>query len=515
MKEVYDAVIIGSGLGGLVSANILAKEGYSVCVLEKNKQHGGNLQIFVRNKTIFDTGVHYIGGLDKGQNLYKYFKYLEIIDDLNLKKLDKDGFDIITFNGDSTEYKYAQGYDNFIKTLLKEFPEEENAITTYCDKMKEVCNSFPLYRLKNKNFNYYSNLLKNFQLQAKGFIQSLTKNKKLRAVLAGTNFLYAGEGNRTPFYVHALSVNTYIESSYRCVNGGNQITKVLIHKLRQHGGEIYNYHEVIKFSFSDGKISSVLCKNGKKIKGKLFISNMDIKIMLKLIGEDKFKKSYVKKINSRESIISAFSLYLVLKPKTFKYLNKNYYHFRDYKMIWNGQDYTEESWPESYYLSMGIRKNNEEWGENLTALTYMNYDDVKSWEKTFNTVAEINERGQTYNEFKAEKAEKFLDLIEIKFPNIRSCIQEIYTSTPLTYRDYIGNNRGSMYGYVKDINNPLASLISPKTKIKNLFSTGQSLYMHGILGVTIGAVLTCSSILGKDYLVDKILEANKVKANDI
>ena len=125
MKEAYDVVIIGSGLGGLVSANILAKEGYSVCVLEKNKQHGGNLQIFVRNKTIFDTGVHYIGGLDKGQNLYKYFKYLEIIDDLNLKKLDKDGFDIITFNGDSTEYKYAQGYDNFIKTLLKEFPEEE------------------------------------------------------------------------------------------------------------------------------------------------------------------------------------------------------------------------------------------------------------------------------------------------------------------------------------------------------------------------------------------------------
>ena len=53
MKEEYDVVIIGSGLGGLVSANFLAKEGYSVCVLEKNKQHGGNLQIFIRNKTIF------------------------------------------------------------------------------------------------------------------------------------------------------------------------------------------------------------------------------------------------------------------------------------------------------------------------------------------------------------------------------------------------------------------------------------------------------------------------------
>ena len=122
MKTHYDVVIIGSGLGGLVSGNILAKEGYSVCVLEKNNQYGGNLQTFVRKKTIFDTGVHYIGGLSEGQNLYQYFKYLNIIDDLNLKKLDEDGFDIVTFDNDDNEYKYSQGYDKFIQNLLIQFP---------------------------------------------------------------------------------------------------------------------------------------------------------------------------------------------------------------------------------------------------------------------------------------------------------------------------------------------------------------------------------------------------------
>ena len=55
---MYDYVIIGSGLGGLISAVILAKEGKKVCVLEKNNQYGGNLQTFVREKVIFDTGVH-------------------------------------------------------------------------------------------------------------------------------------------------------------------------------------------------------------------------------------------------------------------------------------------------------------------------------------------------------------------------------------------------------------------------------------------------------------------------
>lgn len=66
-----------------------------------------------------------------------------------------------------------------------------------------------------------------------------------------------------------------------------------------------------------------------------------------------------------------------------------------------------------------------------------------------------------------------------------------------------------MYAYVKDVNKPMHSLVAPKTKIKNLLFTGQSLNMHGILGVTISAIITCSEILGKDYLLDKILESNK------
>ena len=94
--------------------------------------------------------------------------------------------------------------------------------------------------------------------------------------------------------------------------------------------------------------------------------------------------------------------------------------------------------------------------------------------------------------------------VEKKFPNIRDCIKSIHASTPLSYRDYIGGHEGNLYGYVKDSNNPMMTFISPKTKIENLYLTGQSINMHGVLGVTIGAVSTCSEILGGKYLVDKI-----------
>ena len=98
----------------------------------------------------------------------------------------------------------------------------------------------------------------------------------------------------------------------------------------------------------------------------------------------------------------------------------------------------------------------------------------------------------------------FLNELELKFPNIRSCIRSVHASTPLSYRDYIGGQEGNMYGYEKDSDNPMKTFISPKTKIPNLFLTGQSINMHGMLGVTIGGVVTCSEILGKDYLINKI-----------
>ncbi|OBX24359.1 MULTISPECIES: phytoene desaturase family protein [Bizionia] len=506
-KSHYDIVIIGSGLGGLVSAIIMAKEGYSVCVLEKNQQFGGNLQTFSRNKSIFDTGVHYIGSLGKGENLYQYFNYLGIMDGLSLKKMDEDGFDIISFDDDENAYPYAQGFDNFKTQLITYFPEESEAINTYCKQIQETCNAFPLYRLKPGR-PYADGV---FNLQVKSFLESITNNKRLQAVLAGSNFLYAGDGYKTPFYVHSLSVNSYIQSAYRCINGGSQITKLLIRQLKKYGGEVYKHHEVENLVYEDGFIKAAVCVNGNKIEGSTFISNIEPKITLNLVGKEHFRKSYTNRIEGIESTISAFSLYIVLKPDSFKYINKNHYHFKTQDAVWNAQHYTQETWPESYMLSMGIKKDNNIYGDNITIMTYMRYEEVEPWADTFNTVAHKNERDQTYEAFKKEKAEIIIDEIEKKFPNIRECIAEYYTSSPLSYRDYIASNRGSMYGYTKDVDKSMQSFISPKTKIDNLLFTGQSLNMHGILGVTISGVVTCSELLGQDYLLDKIIAANQTE----
>lgn len=501
----YDVVIIGSGLGGLESAYILSKEGYKVLVLEKNRQLGGSLQIFVREKAIFDTGIHYIGGLDKGQNLYQSFKYFDIMDKLHLHKMDENGFDRITFDDDENEYFHAQGYDNFVEQLAKKFPSERTALNNYVKQIQEICDYFPLYQLKEDDAPIIGT--KYLDVNAREFISTITSNPKLQNVLAGSNPLYAGEGDKTPLYVHALVVNTYIESSYKCVNGGAQIEKLLTKNIKALGGEIRNYAEVTRIVEKDGLVQYVELKDGERIEGKNFISNIHPATTMNILESDKIKNAYRHRLQGLQNSSSAFIIDVVLKPNTFKYLNYNIYHYKR-NDVWTGVYKTGAEWPDGYCIFVPKSAKSDEYADCLTILCYMPFSEVKKWENTFATIPKHNEsRGQEYEEFKVQFAERAIDEVAKRIPDLRSKIQSYTASTPLTYRDYIGARDGGLYGIAKDYRDPLKTFISPKTKIPNLFFTGQNLNMHGVLGVTVGAIRTCGEFVGQNYLIRKINQA--------
>jgi len=95
-------------------------------------------------------------------------------------------------------------------------------------------------------------------------------------------------------------------------------------------------------------------------------------------------------------------------------------------------------------------------------------------------------------------------VVSKKFPGLRGCIRSCYVATPLTYRDYQGTADGSMYGIAKDHHNSNKTFISARTRLPNLFLTGQNLNLHGILGVTISALITCGEFVDLKLLLEKI-----------
>lgn len=504
MGHNYDIVVIGSGMGGLVCADILGREGYKVCVLEKNRQLGGCLQTFSRKKVIFDSGVHYIGGLCKGQNLYQVFKYLGLMDKLKLERIDVEAFDKIIIENDDKEYVFAQGYDRFIAGLLKNFPQEEEGINKYCNMIREVCIRFPLYNLRSGGS--YTEKESVLDMDAEAFIASCTTNKKLQAVLGGNNILYAGQGGKTPFYVHALILNHYIESSWKCIDGGSQISKLLAANIRKAGGEIIRNAEVVSIKVENDKASHVVLKDGSEIYGHHFISNLHPAQTIAMTDSPALKPAFRNRIKSLENTISSFTLNLIFKKDSFRYFSNNYYYHREGK-LWEMDKYTEENWPLGYALFLSAGRGNQVFAESASIIAYMRFEEMAPWADTFNTSSFPDNRGEDYEAFKKRKTEILLNCVEEKFPGFKECIDSSYVATPLSYRDYIGTTDGSMYGVAKNVNDVLKTFISARTRIPNLFLTGQNLNLHGILGATMSGLVTSITLIGNESVVEKIRNA--------
>jgi len=502
-QKEYDFAIIGSGIGGLVTALILAKNGYKVIVLEKNHQIGGALQVFSRDKCVFDTGVHYIGGLDKGENLYQIFKYLGIYDDLKLKSLDRDCFDLIRLNSGKI-IPHGQGYANFIERLTFEFPTEKPAIESFCAKIQEICSYFPLYNLESEGEKTYYTHPEILGIGAWDFVSSITENNDLKIALLGSGILYAGDAKTTPMYVVALIMNSFIKGSYRLVDGGSQLAKGLVKQLRAHGGEIEKHKVVISADVNEQKnIQSLQCADGSSYIAKNYISSLHPSETIRIIGKEHFLPAFTKRIARLPNSVSCFMVNISLKENTFPYLNKNYYDYFT-EDGWNVVDYDKESWPQVMYTCTSATSKSEEFAESISVMTYMSKNEVDAWSKSFNTVASQSERGEAYEGFKRDKEQKVIERLESRFPGIKKCIKNVYSSTPLTYKDYLGTPEGELYGIIKDFNHPTRSIINTKTKVNNLYLTGQNIVFHGILGATIGAFVTSFNFVENKNIIAQI-----------
>lgn len=495
-------IIIGSGLGGLTCGYILAKNGYRVTVLEKNAQAGGCLQCFKRGGVKFETGMHYIGSMDEGQILYQYFKYLSLLPDLQLRPLDTMAYDTMLLDG--IQYPCANGRENFIEQLLQFFPNERQNLCRYYDKIDEIVNSLSLYQMQVPKI-FSLNNLHYVTSSASSFIEEITDDQILRNVLSGNLPMYGGVYGKTSMLFHALIRDFYNKSAYRIVGGSDAITASLVKSIRAMGGEVRTLSPVSHINCDSTKVTSVTLSSGEVIHGDCFISNLHPARTMELLGDTPLlRKPYRERIKKLRNTISNFTVYIAFKKGKVPYLNTNVFYL-NHENAWELENYTPADYPRGFlYMHNSCSSSDNSTADAAVLISYMRFEEVEQWKGT-----KIGRRGADYEEFKQRKAEQLLNELESQFPGTLQNIESYYTSTPLTYLDYTGTEEGSMYGILRDCTEALQSTVSQRTKIPNLYYTGQNINMHGILGVIIGSVITTSEILGMEYLMKQIVEAQK------
>jgi len=506
--STYDIAIIGSGLGGLACGSILSQRGYKVCVLEKHFQIGGCLQDFKRKGVLFDTGMHYIGSYDDGQILNTFFKYLGIHDKIDVSPLSKDSFDILSVGGKT--YHIPQGVENFKAYLNEQFPEEGAAINSYFDKLQEIYDSVDLLNLREISLEIMP-VKKGIDESVYDFVCNLTDNNDLRNILCMLNSLYAGKKESSSLFAHTIINLFYLQSAWKLNKGGGQIASALKQVIEENGGTVRTRSKVVSMQCKDGLLEQIQLENGETVKADKYISNIDPLTSMQMLEGANIRKAFTRRLEKLEHSISCFSLYIVLKEKSFKYLNANYYYYSK-NDVWGIDTYSEEEWPQGFMMYSNQSPKDPDYADGIILLCPMKYNEMKEWEDTT-----TGKRGESYEKMKQEKSYELIELLKNTYPDIEDSIEKMYSSTPLTYRDYTGAREGAMYGIYRDCRNPFESQILPKTRVENLYLTGQNINMHGVLGVTVGAILTCGEIEGTNNLIrdikDKVITATRGNCN--
>jgi all-trans-retinol 13,14-reductase len=487
-------VIIGSGLGGLACGYILAKKGFRVTVLEKNAQSGGCLQTFVRHGVAFETGMHYIGSMDEGQLLYRYFRYLSLLPDVPTRPLDPAAYDLIAIGGQ--RFPFANGTEHFIDALAGAFPRERENLRRYRSAVRAIVEASPLYA-PTYSESYLSNPA--IHRSASAFIESFTANRLLQGVLAGNNPLYAGVKDRTPLYIHAMISDFYHRSAHRIVGGSDRIAHSLIRSIQAMGGCVRNHAPVTKINCCGHRATGVTLASGEELLADYVLSAIHPVRTAALLDTPLIRKIYRERLASLRNTIGNFTVYLEFAPDAVPYLNTNFYYYRTPDDIWRESQYRRDDPPHSFLYMHLCASPHQAHARAAVLMTYMNYDDVAPWANT-----SVGRRGPSYEAFKQQKAEQLLQCLEEQLPGVRAHIVRYHTSTPLTYRDYTGTEKGSMYGILHDCTAPLQTLIPVRTKLANLFQTGQNVNFHGILGVIVSAVITAGELVGAPALFQEI-----------
>ena len=495
MKAKGDVTIIGSGLGGLSCGVILAKNGYHVTVLEQSNQTGGCLQCFSRHGARFETGMHFVGSAGEGQTLARLMHYLEIDKDVHLSQLDPSGYDVVALGG--KHYKFANGRKAFIRQMTEYFPSQHDNLVRYFDLIEQIANASSLHSLKYAESDAVVNT--EYQLRSiNEVIDSIITDPLLAKVLVGNLPLYAAEKDKTPFSTHAFITDFYNQSAYRFIGGSDTVAKSLANTIRKYGGEIKTRSRATHIVCDDTHATGVEINDKDFLPCDYVISDAHPIRTLELLDSHLIRPAFRKRIESIPQTVGGFSVYLRFNEGKVPYLNYNYYGYRN-DSPWDCEKYTEQDWPKGFLYMHFCQQEHPEFATTGVVLSYMQMSDVKKWKGT-----KVGGRGQDYEDFKHRKAERLIDELEEHFPGIRDNIEEYFTSTPLTYLDYTGTEGGSMYGNAKDIGLGAACRVPQRTRVPNVYLTGQNINSHGMLGVLVGSIVTCSEFVTARTIYEQI-----------
>ena len=534
-QNQFDAIVIGSGMGGITAAAYLAAAGKKTLLLEQYVVLGGCSHVFRRkNKWEFEVGMHYMEDCGREDAIVPSILHgLGIDDKIEFLPLDKDGFDTIVYP-DKT-LRVPGSWDDYRSNMIALFPKEEKAIKKFIGILETIGSALDRSRTPGSAKGYLQ-LIKDAGIDVVWAMMPVSTvidycglSHQAKAMLTPQSGAYACVTSKAPIAIHAGMLHGFITGRAWYPKGGGQVFSAhMADVIKTHGSEIKLGKGVKKIIVEGGSVKGVETTDGEKFYAPVVVSNADIKrTYLDMIDPEHLSFLTINRIKNYKMTNPFLNVYLGVELDLRQDTpNTNYYSCP----TWLGPDKTFQKLeslkdnrtafikeamnilPAYVHCSNTKDPSNTRYApEGFSAIEVMTLlpPSKKLWGvhdfENYRTEAE-------YLDTKEQLTECMINGLTEVLPQVKGKIVFKEAATPFTQERYTWSTQGAAYGIEPNVFQFGPFRPGTKTEIKGLYLTGASTaWGPSIAGGMISAIHAVSAILGRD--LDAEVRSGKVIAD--
>ena len=502
----FDIILIGSGMGALASASILAQvQKRRVLVLERHWKIGGFTHVFRRGKYEWDVGLHYVGEMDKG------CIYRNVFDNITQGKVRwnkmPDEYDIFVYP-DMT-FRTRVGRERLKQDLVEQFGQERRAIEKYFEDIRRATHWFYRHcavRSMPRSLAAASALLTRIGsslalLTLNDYLNQNFRDLKLKAILASLWGAYGLPPSMSAFVIHAVVTNHYFGGGYYPIGGSKAIAESIIPIVENEGGQILVNHEVKEIIIEGGKAIGVKVAHRqggstteKEYFGETIISDAGAYATYKHLVPRAISLPFRNECVAIPDGTSSVTLYLGLKddPLNAGFRGENYwiYDSYDHEEIFSERNQLIDARVRACYVSFPSLKNPDAKSNTAEIIAFVDHHPFKRWADQ-----PWRNRDREYESIKERISDALIDFTDSRIKGIKEMVDYKELSTPLSTKYMTGHRNGNIYGIPATPERYKLKWLGARTPIKNLYLTGADTTCHGIVGAMLAGAVTASIVM--------------------